>query len=78
MKDIIGNELNIGDTVAFDVLSNKDSYLRVGEITEASYDWRFLEIRLKVSYTVPQWNGKHVKRSVFRRPNAVAKIAKEV
>lgn len=69
MKDIVGNEYLVGDTVATDTMAYKSSSLRVGTVVEAT------DKQVKVQYTLETWRGKATKRSVWRYHNGVVKVA---
>lgn len=67
MKDIVGNELAIGDAVATDVMSNKTSHLRVGTISAFENEY------VRVYYQIEK-NGKVLGRSVARKGSGVIKV----
>lgn len=69
MKDIVGNEIALGDSVATDTMAYKCSALRIGTITEVRENPRYGH-EVKVSYEV-----RGSKKSVWRYPNGVVKVA---
>lgn len=72
MKDIVGNELAIGDPVATDVMSNKQSHLRVGVISA------FEKGYVRVYYKTSNFEGKEIGRSVLRKGSGVIKVVNGV
>ncbi|MET4733907.1 hypothetical protein ABIE64_002636 [Thalassospira sp. MBR-102] len=71
-KDLVGNALAVGDTVAFDVLSYRSSSLRCGEIkkiTEGTFGSHYATIGY-------QLHGKN--RTITRLTTTVIKAIKEL
>lgn len=68
LKDIIGTPFAVGDKVATDTTAYRTSNLRVGIVTEARERRTGWEV--KVTYDLGDF-----KRSVWRRPNGVVKVA---
>lgn len=68
LKDIIGAAFKVGDKVATDTMAYRSSALRIGTVTEVE-DLRGYP-NVKVSYEI---DGR--KRSVWRRPSGVVKVA---
>ena len=68
LKDIIGAAFKVGDKVATDTTAYRSSALRVGVATEVR-ETRPGFVEVKVTY---QASGK---RSVWRRPEGVVKVA---
>lgn len=71
--DIVGNPLDAGDIVAFDVLSYKRSRLQIGTVTSIAPSTRdgYPDV-LTISYT-GHYSDRKV--TVVRLANAVAKVA---
>lgn len=76
--DLVGNPLFVGDKVAFDVLSYKQSTLRVGKITDISTTGRGDAFIVSVSYEIApkQWrkNAKPTKKTIHKLSSGVVKV----
>lgn len=72
MKDICGTPFAIGDLVATDVMSYKQSSLRVGTVTAFDGTW----VTVQYELAPPSWRrgAKPRKQSVTRRPTGVVKV----
>lgn len=78
MKDMVGNDLKLGDRVATDVLSTKVSHLRVGVINAVEKDHIKIYYKLQsrsYDYKARKYVEKTIARSLWRHPEYVVKVA---
>lgn len=71
MKDLVGNALVVGDTVAFDVMSYGSSSLRCGEIK------KFTELPSGHAYATIGYQIEGRKRTITRVASTVIKAIKD-